>query len=232
MAKGTKALLAVAIFALLGAGVALFAVINGSGSTEEAGDIVYGVDEDALPSSSLTDWVSYATQISRVTVMSEAELPSELSEERGGGYVGRSVALRINETLWNYPNTVPQTGTVSFVANGWIRKDGVTLPYGSLGAERLEVGKSYVLPLVRYGDEWGWLSASTILPLDSNQVVELDPQQITNPASQLLHGKNANELTQTLNNTQGDTNAAQFAHLPAVERFDAATSQSVTNVDG
>ena len=167
----------VLVFSLFG----IFALSCSSDSDESTPAIVYGIDDDALPSSSLVDWVSYASQVSVVTVVSEEELPvpEGLSGDRGGGYVGRKVNLRIDKTLWSPPGTAPQTGTISSVVNGWIRKNGVTVPYGSLGAERLEVGKTYIIPLVQYESGWGRLSASTVLPVGPDQRVVVDPERIT-----------------------------------------------------
>ena len=215
---------AVVLAALVVAAVVVVAV--SSDSSESAPDIIYGVGDDVkLPSSALTDWVSYASQVSVVTVVNEVELPVPpgLSGERGGGYVGRSVDLRIDETLWTYPGTDPQTGTISFVANGWIRKGDVTIPFGTLGAERLEVGNTYVIPLVKYEGGWGWLGAETMLPVDSAQRVAVDPLRITNSTSQQLHGKSFSELTETLDGTTPDPIAARYSHLSPVERYHAVS---------
>lgn len=204
-------------------GVVTVTVSCSSDSSESAPDIIYGEDDPKLPSDSLVDWVSYATQVSVVMVVSEEELPvpAGLSGEAGGGYVGRSVDLRIDETLWAYPGTDPQTGTISLVANGWIRKGDVTVPFGSLGGERLEVGNTYVMPLVEYGGRWGWLSTDTILLVGSDQRAAVNPERNFNLASQQLHGKNFSEVTEALDQTTPDLVAARYAHLAPVERYHA-----------
>lgn len=229
--KASPVVSSIVLAALFVVAVATATVSCSADSAESTPDIIYGMDDDALPSSALMDWVSYASQVSVVTVVSEVELPvpSGLSGERGGGYVGRSVDLRIDETLWTYPGTDPQTGTISFVANGWIRKGDVTLPFGSLGAERLEVGKAYIIPLVRYEDGWGWLSAGTMLPVDSDQRVAIDPLRITNTASQQLHGKSFSGLTETLVSTSPDPVAARYAHLSSIERYSAMLRETIPN---
>ena len=203
-----------------------------SGSSEQIPDAIYGVGDDVvLPSSSLTHWVSYASQVSVVTVVNEVELPvpSEISGERGGGYVGRSVDLRIDENLWTYPGTDPETGTISLVANGWIQKGDVKIPFGTHGAERLELGNTYVIPLVQYEGGWGWLGAATMLPVDSAQRIVVDPLRISNLTSQQLHGMSFGELAERLDGEIPDPVAALYAHLPSVERFHARNREVIPN---
>ncbi len=231
--KVSLVLSAVVLTALFVATVVVVSALRESPG--RAPDIIYGIGDDVLlPSSSLTDWVSYASQVSVVTVVGEEELPThpEIDGERGGGYVGRRVDLHIDETLWTYPGSDPETGTISFVANGWIRKEEAMIPFGTPGAARLEVGNTYVVPLVRYEAGWGWLSAETILPVDPSPVdsalrVNVDPFRIHSPTSQRLHGKSFSELTETLDATTPDPVAARFAHLPSVERFDARHREAI-----
>lgn len=229
--KGSALVPSMILVALIVAVVAAAVVSRSLDSSESIPEIIYGIDDDSLPSSSLADWVSYTSQVSVVTVVNETELPVPpgLSGEQGGGYVGRSVDLCIDETLWTYPGVEPLTGTISSKVNGWIRKDEVSVPFGSLGAERLEVGKTYVIPLVQYDGGWGFLSAGTVLPVDSLKRIAVDPERITNSVSRQLHGKNFVELTQTLESTIPDPVAARYAHLPATERYIAKLRETIPN---
>lgn len=199
-------------------------IATASCSSDSTPDIVYGNDSEIFPSDSLTDWISYASQISVVTVISESKMPVPLEvrdAENGGGYIGRNLNLSVDETLWTYPGTNPQTGTISLVANGWLRKGEVTVPYGSYGAERLEVGRSYIIPLVLIERGWAWLSATAILPITSDKRIAVDAERITNPVSQSLNGMNFAQLTQRLANTASDPIAARYAHLPPDQRIQA-----------
>ena len=185
-------------------------------------EMVYGAADERFPSEDLAYWVTYATQISVVTVVSEAEIPPPARvAERGEGYVGRTVQLRIDRTIWSAPNIEVQSGNIELVALGWLRKGDTQIPFGPIDGTRLEVGSRYIVPLVQINGAWGWLASSAILAIDSGDRIALDQGRIKNPASLAQKGDTFDEFARTLGNTAPDPAAAPFAHLPPDKRIEA-----------
>lgn len=84
------------------------------GSERSSPDVteVSGADS-VLPNVGLADWISYGNQVAVVLVMSEAELPPPQEVlDRGEGYIGRTVEVRIEEDLWLAPGHVALVGPV------------------------------------------------------------------------------------------------------------------------
>ena len=216
------------VVALIAATIVLAAVAVGVATTiltnpdDPLPEIALGAGLDRFPSEDLSYWVTYPTQISVVTVVSEAEIPPPARvTERGEGYVGRTVELRIDRTLWATPDVEAQTGNVELVAFGWLRKGDTQIPFGPMDGHRLEVGGRYIIPFVPDEGAWGWLTSSAILEIDSGDRIALDQGRIKNPASLAQKGATLDEFTMTLMNTAPDPAAAPFAHLPPDKRIEA-----------
>ena len=209
--------------AVIVAAVAVAAMTTALGGRDEPPpEMVRVFGLERFPSDDLSYWVTYPTQVSVVTVVSEAEIPPpDRVIERGEGYVGRSVGLRVDRTLWSAPKVEAQTGIIEFVAFGWLHKGDNQIPFGSADGPRLEVGGRYVIPLVPIEDGWGGLSSSAVLAVDDGHRIALDQGLIKNPASLAQRGATLEQFARTLNNATPDPAAAPFAHLPPKERVEA-----------
>lgn len=210
------------VFAVIAAATLVVVTMVLNNSDDPLPEIALGFSSDRFPSEDLSHWVTYPTQISVVTVVSEREIPPPARVlERGEGYVGRSVELRIDRTLWSAPEVEAQTGNIEFVASGWLRKGDKQIPFGSADGPRLEVGNRYVIPLVPTERGWAFLSNSAVLSVDRTNRIAHDQERIKNPASLAHKGATLDALAKTLGSTAPDPAAAPFAHLPPDERVEA-----------
>lgn len=212
-------------FLLIVVAVALILIV---GSMIGDDDFTSGADGEAIfPSESLTDWVSYAQQMSVVTVVDEARIePPARVYEHDEGYVGRMVTIRIDKTVWHADGVDPfPAGTeLSYTGFGWHYKDGEYIPF----AQQLDMGERYLMPIVRggshYPDVKGYpLTADTRLPLQGDRV---DPDlETNNPAVKLTIGKTVGEVGEMLEQTSPDPLALKYSYLDPVERVRAVFAE-------
>lgn len=200
------------------AGLALFASAAGcSGDSSTAGPGAIPLAADVIiPNQSLTDWVSYANQVSVVTVLSEAEIepPPEVRARREG-YIGRTVVLRIDDTLWTAPGVSAVQGQISMTVIGWHLKGARKIPFGG----RLEVGTTYVMPIASIKGQWA--DASVTAPVPTAGLLVAGSAKDGTAWTRELAGVSLSALSARLAATPPDPVAAQFAHLPGGERADA-----------
>lgn len=173
----------------------------------------------------LSDWTSYATQVSVVKVEAERELPPEPPGEPEQ-YVPRMVTLRIERTIW--PGG-PQSArdSIELLADGWLQaSDGSRRELVS-GGPRITVGQRLLVPLFLDSDRWGVLTASSVLVLSNGQKAEnaVVTQFADTPAAAALSGRSMASLARTLANTPADAEAARHAALPPIERRLAVTGR-------
>jgi hypothetical protein len=135
----------------------------------------------ALPTETLSDWVSYADQVSVVTVAAEhpmAPHPLQPGEPpRSRAWIGRTVDVRVDSTVWRRDGAEPAPGSVTFVTDGWSVDDNgqADRPTAFGEGPRLEVDRTYVMGLVKRS-ETGWepFPRST-LPVGADGRLEPNP---------------------------------------------------------
>lgn len=184
---------------------------------------IVGHGVDRFPSESLTDWVSYANHVSVFTVVDERQLAmGEHEEEHGEGMVGRSVTVRIEETLWQHERTQRIDQEFSYATDGWILKEGDTHPFALAGGTRVEVGERYLAAWVHTAED-GWfpLASSTIMPVASAGLPTRSAHGNTMPANGALVGLSLAQVSTLLDQTSPDPVAAQYADLPPEPRLNA-----------
>lgn len=106
---------------LFAVGALLAALAGWSSSSPEVVVGGEGGASDRFPSETLTDWVSYADQVSVSSVVSE-ELPESHDPNVNGGYFGRAVAVRIEQMLWRRPGAPSAHGTIREATDGPTRR--------------------------------------------------------------------------------------------------------------
>lgn len=126
--------------------------MGGTDSVVEATSLS-GVAEmqEALPSTTAQDWVTYADHVVTVTATSEHRGdPDAGVEESGEGVVPRFVTLRVDEVLWSRdgaPERPPSE--LEIIWGGWSVSEGEDeRPFITADTVEISVGSSYVLPLV------------------------------------------------------------------------------------
>jgi hypothetical protein len=154
--------------------VALSVIACGRNSNDASSGepIVDVAAAERLPADDLADWVSYADAVIAVTVTNEVELPPSPEEAATGeGLLVRDVTVQVDDMLWSHPRArnLPAEGFV-FTTLGWTIDDGSKTPARAEGAERLEVGGRYVMPIVYWtqDDQWGPIAPSAVVRLDAD----------------------------------------------------------------
>lgn len=199
--------------------VVVLAVVSLTGSNNRNANFSPEAEgADIFPSESLADWVSYAQQMSVITVVGEKRIePPTRVYETNEGYVGRTVTIRIDKTVWSADGIKPfADGTeLSYTGWGWLYKRGEYRPF----AAQLRMGERYLIPIVKGRDSYHPLTSGTRLPLVGERV---DPDlKSNNPAVKMTRGKTVDEVGQMLAETSPDPLALKYWHLDPVDRVQA-----------
>jgi hypothetical protein len=179
---------------------------------------------DSFLHETLTDWVSYSTDIALVTVTGERDHePDAEVVARGEGYVGRSVSVRVDRVLWRAGGDLHAPRQLSFDAQGYIVREGERLQSVSPGSPTLEPGEQFVMPLSYVDGVFGPLSTHSPIPFRDGLAAPLADQD--DEAVRALAGKDADQITSTLARTRVDALAQKHMDLPPYERVRAVLEE-------
>jgi hypothetical protein len=183
---------------------------------------------DRLPNTTAADWVSYADHVIVFRVDSDTQVPPDPSEDNitkaGEGYIGRTVDVTVQKTVWSRPGAPAIPTTTQLRAAGWHLKNGQKQELAMPGESRMEVGHTYLTALARYADgKWDGLGAGTVLPIDDGVIGhgELRGGWPTEPTAVIasIKGKTAQDVASMLTGTQPDPTAVRYANLDPESRF-------------
>ena len=206
---------------LLAAGVT---VVVSAGCREGSGDFVVGDGDGLYPAETLTDWVSWAVQVSRVEILREEEVPPPQAVlDRGEGYIARKVFVRVLETVWSSRHAKELAPTeFAFLGSGWVlRNDGRKVRFALRNSARIEVGGRYVMPITTapifsqpqtndsgrraerstetYTIGWSPLSTSAVFNVKGDAVASADVEvRGSNTLARKLLQKQGSEIAATL----------------------------------
>jgi len=199
-------------------GVWALALRGGDRSTEVSS---MGSGDYAYPAETLDDVLTYADQVSVVTVTGERRLPTGTEEESGGLY-GRSVTLRVDETIWHLPGAATAPQTMETVTWGWL--GSYDNPIATEGGARLEVGGRYLLPLAHGVEEgkldwWAFGDTPTNFLLEAGAVSGEYVGDERSAALRAVTGMTVDEVEALLNRMEIDPLALKYARLGARKRW-------------
>lgn len=186
--------------------------------------LVVGHGADRFPDESLSDWVSFADQLSAVTVIREEEAPDDDVLSRGEGYISRTVTLSVENTFWNRPGAPSVSGTFDVITDGWLMADGRRAPFALEGGPRLEVGSTYLVPLVRAprdGAEWTPLSTGSTLEMEGDAISIDDVAGEPGAIARSLVGASGARVGAILHATAPDPGVVGLLDLPPDARAEA-----------
>lgn len=193
----------------------------------ESADIVQAETSNRFPEETLRDWRSYADHVVEFTVTGEEPMkPSAETTARGEGLIPRVITIRVNNTLWSADNAPKLPSTVRMTTAGWFLEEGTRKLLAYHGAPRVEVGRTYVSPLVFYDhrDNAGWN------PLTEGSQLQLDPDgrvlpdtldETATPVRDKLAGMTASEIAAAVVAQTPDPKSASHANLRPVNRIQA-----------
>lgn len=214
--------LRVAVFGIgVAAALALSACSDEPAPNDSTPAEVYGAGALAVPVESLSDVVSYADELAVVEVVAERDLSPPGGQNPEENYVPREVTVVVGKTLWRRPGAPAADDRFSMVAFGSVERSGERALVGVPGASRLEVGKSYLMPLARRQDGWGAYPMST-LELDGNRTADDVGGQPPPPTVAPLAGKSLDEVADIVRRVKPDPLAVKYGNLPPAERWQAA----------
>lgn len=158
---------------------------QGSSRPPVANGVVVAEGSEWRPSTTPSDWTTYAEHVVVVSVKSEAvgEV-AESSRRRGEGIIPRTVALEVSRVLWSNPGAKPAPDTLNWATYGWQFSDGDLAKAAVMVGDdepRLEPGHEYIAAIAwdparcSPGDAaqpglWRPLGGDGVLPFDGGQV--------------------------------------------------------------
>lgn len=211
---------------LVAAAIALTLGLGASSPQDQDVKFAVGEGSDKWPSDTLSDWASYADQLSVIVVEDERALappPPEIS----GGYIERRVTLRVDQTLWRRSHAPTVTGRFEMRDYGWLERGaGSRRPVTTVGGVRLAVGERYLAPLVRT-DEGAWtvLTPSSAVTLAGDSATSRVDVGSPSPALLALKDHHLGEVPALFHAAKPDPLAVKYAALPPRARFEAVSRE-------
>ena len=156
---------------VLGLAVAGCAKDQSTGIPLDSDGFVASSSYPRFPTNDLQDLATFSDHLVIADVVAEEQLvPLEENLASGEGYVGRRATVSVRDILWSGVDTAGKPlaaprGSLTFLVDGWVMHDGEMYPDRSLGSDRIEVGGTYLIPLV--------LREGAHEPVGVSQVVEL-----------------------------------------------------------
>lgn len=204
---------------------------------------------ELLPSTTSTDWATYADYVIEVKVLSEARIaPTSEEVAAGEGLIGRTVQVSVSEVKWKRPTTeILAPVRMTWSAGGWAFKGGTEKKLVFADTPELQVGHHYLVavaytPVSVTGEgssEWIPLGGKAMLPFDSGVVGEGETitehdggsyrgtsEDGASPMRDELWAASEAEVEWTLESMVPDSRANPYWHLNAVQRHQAVLRDS------
>jgi hypothetical protein len=178
----------------------------------------------ALPSESLRDWVSFGDQVSVVSVLRETPPRLPRDWKNSGGLIGRAVTVHVDRTLWRRPHAPRLHGAVRMRVLGWMMDsdqdaDSPKRPLAAVNSPRLEVGRRYLMVLVRLRGEWSALNDEAVVTLAGDTVTADVVDGAPSAPAAALKGKTIAEAAEIVAGVTPYPEAAAHPRLPPVKRM-------------
>lgn len=196
----------------------------GCGSTDEPGGGGYVADAtDSLPGETVQDWTTFSDHLAVVTPVADRQTEPEFVEP-GQYLAGRELTLKIDRVLWTRTEAPSLPQRISFAQGGWMIVDGDRRNFDTGGSPRMEIGHTYLVPLVLFpGEEWGPLSSASVYSYDSNQIGNGTKVIGVRDSSWLdqFEGQDAARAVKKLSSTPPYPGAESFMDLEPEQRYQA-----------
>lgn len=170
--------------------------------------------EKTFPSDRATDWVSYATQISAVTVVSDSEvaMPPDVVD-RGEGYQAREALFHVDQNLWSAAGEKKVVEFKLYVA-GWIVHDGKRQAAASTDSPRFVPGERFIMPISRDSDGSVTTMGSEVPLTEPIEGIYDESDQVV----KIFKNLPLAEVAKTLSETSPDPLAVKYMNLSPYDR--------------
>lgn len=212
--------------------VALVALAGCGGDEREGEPAGRGLAEgsDIFPGETLQAWRSYADHLVVFRVVDERELPSIPSADAAPdeGLVGREATLEVVRTLWSAEGAPAVGPRITMRVPGWILGDGKRGELQIRGGPRLEVGGTYLAPLLftdgSHVAEWSPLTISSQLPVESERIAA--PAEAESGVLRTrFAGRTVDEVADALRASEPDPAVVPHMSLRPVPRLEAVREE-------
>ena len=225
-----------AVFAAAALAVLVAASITAVVVHRDAGHVISGAEFDTLlPSDTVSDWVSYADYVVEAEATSDTKLPPTDPElQDGEGLSIRMVSMTVQSVVWRSASPTHQLpSTFSLPSGGWsFHKGQPDVPFRMADVAQLEIGHTYLLPLVYVVtiSDWNTPGPFSVLPFDSQVVghgetilgstgFPINPMAELGSARAELWNRGLSQVKTVLESTKPNSIAAQYPELSPVERY-------------
>ncbi|AKU15371.1 hypothetical protein [Luteipulveratus mongoliensis] len=189
-----------------------------TGPTPISGQWAQSGDE-ALPTETRTDWVTYGTHVVLAKITAERLLSLETmpasTPNDGDGTRARIATFSIIRTLWKAKGEADLPPTVDQTVFGVKVTGGKSTPSIVRGRPGFLVGETYIVPFTMFQGERSLLSADVGVPVSGMKYA----YESRKPAVIELTGKTAAEVAQILAKTPPDPVAAKYPDLTPEQRW-------------
>jgi hypothetical protein len=186
--------------------------------------------------------VSYADFVVEAVATKATRLPPTDQElQNGEGLSIRMVSMTVESVVWRSASpTHEPPSTFSLPSGGWsYHKGQPEVPFRLADAAKLEMGHTYLFPLV-YGvttSGWETLGRYAILPFDSQVVghgetilgasgFPINPMAEQGSARAELWNRRLSQARAVIESTKPDRTAAQYPELSPAERYRKVTEEA------
>jgi hypothetical protein len=172
--------------------------------------------ETAFQDQSLQDLATYATSLVVATVKGEKESREPGDVKHGEGYIGRTLTLAIDRTLWTQDGAPSVPEALDVLDWGWLVHEDKRVPVTAKGSPKLEVGSTYLFALTSRDDKTVVMSSEATFLLESENIVVSAGQD--HPLGKQFGGRPAVDLAEAVRGTPFAAEALPYRHLPPYDR--------------
>jgi hypothetical protein len=211
-----------------GLGILLAAGCGASSSPRDGEEpaTTYMNAESQYLDGTLEDLVTFGTHVVQATVVSEQEaLAKDSINSAGEGYVGRYVELCIEQVLFQQQEADDLAEKLRLKDWGWTVHEGKRSPVTERGGVRMEVGRTYLVPLTTFnGETIGMSSTATLRVVDG--AIQREPDQ-GGAISTKYNGSDVAVFLRDIGSTPYARDAEPYEDLPPHERVVAVVRDRV-----
>ena len=118
--------------------------------------------------------------------------------QHGEGYASRSVELDVKSVVWKADSSVAIPDTINLMVTGYAVRDGNRIPMILEQAERMELGKEYLVGLIAKPEGITLASPRAVFSMTDDVVTASEEGHGRGPLADTLGGLNAEEAGQAL----------------------------------
>lgn len=188
--------------------------------------------DSMFPDTTPRDWATFVDHLVVGRVTAERALPLEADDgEPDRGFQLREVEFSVDHVLWSREGGPPAPKMISWETFGWSFQDGQRTEVTVAGSPRLEVGHTYLVPLLfipdtESPDDEGWspLSPSDVLGYDEGVIDDGNGASAPNGYSWVHRdylGSTADEVAEVLRTVKPHPEARAIMNASPLRRLNA-----------